>query len=143
MGRIIRLTESDLTRLVKRVIREGRLISEAQMGQQQLFLGKSSDGCFSSSNMPITYKLAGADWDIAYALLLMYLGVGHGIIKSITGVLMDDEEPSVSDTKTNIKKSRNFNKGYNTGKKGITTIYNTNYKQISGELSKLKTCVFG
>jgi len=144
MARIVRLTERDLTRLVKRVISESRLISEEQMSQQQLTSGLSDgSSCFSSKNMPITYKLVQADWDNAYALLLMYLGVGHGIIKSLTGVYMDDKEPSLSDIKSNIQKSKNFNKGYNTGKKGVDTIYKTNYNQISTELSKLKTCVFG
>jgi hypothetical protein len=144
MGRIVRLTERDLTRLVKRVISESRLISEEQMSQQELASGLSDgSSCFSSKNMPITYKLAGGNWDTAYAFLLMSLGVGHGIIKSLTGVYMDDKEPSLSDTKSNIQKSKNFNKGYNTGKKGVDTIYKTNYNQISGELSKLKNCVFG
>ena len=144
MSRIVRLTERDLTRLVKRIVSESRLISEEQMSQQQLTSGLSDGSdCFSSKNMPITYKLAQADWDTAYALLLMSLGVGHGIIKSLTGVYMDDKEPSLSDAKSNIQKSKNFNKGYNTGKKGIDTIYKTNYNQISTELSKLKTCVFG
>ena len=31
MGRIVRLTESDLTRLVRRVIREGRLLTEQEV----------------------------------------------------------------------------------------------------------------
>ena len=144
MGRIVRLTERDLTRLVKRVINESRIISEGQMSQQQLTSGLSDGAhCFKSKNMPITYKLAGGNWDTAYAFLLMSLGVGHGIIKSLTGVYMDDKEPSLSDMKSNIQKSNNFNKGYNTGKKGVDTIYKTNYNQISTELSKLKTCVFG
>ena len=138
MRKIVRLTERDLTRLVRRVI------SEEQMSQQQFASGLSAgSSCFSSSKMPITYKLVQADWDTAYALLLMYLGVGHGIIKTLTGVYMDDKEPSFSDIKSNTQSSKNFNKGYNTGKKGVDTIYKTNYKQISGELSKLKTCVFG
>ena len=144
MKKVIRLTERDLTRLVKRFINESRLISEGQMSQQQLSSGLSDGGsCFNSKTMPITYKLAQADWDTAYALLLMSLGVGHGVIKFLTGVYMDDKEPSLSDMKSNIQKSKNFNKGYNTGKKGVDTIYKTNYKQISTELSKLKTCVFG
>ena len=138
MKRIIRLTERDLTRLVKRVI------SEAEMSQQSLSSAKSKgSSCFSQKTMPVTYKLVKADWDAAYALLLMSLGVSSGIIKSLTDVYMDEEEPSLSNMKSNVQKSKNFNKGYNLGKKGINTIYKTNYNEISSELSKLETCVFG
>ena len=141
MKKIIRLTERDLTRLVKRVISESRLISEEQMSQQQLKMGKSSIGkCFNKSKYPELYKITNGYGDTVYGLLLMSMGINSGIIQTVYGVVYNEDEFKYDNLEKNTLKT--FNNGKKSTSGGLDELYNSNYSKISGELSNLKNCVY-
>lgn len=104
MGKIVRLTENDLTRLVRRVIKE------SQMSQQQFnAAAQKGAGCFSKENTPQLYALSkglglGALAIVAFAMTYFSGGIGAGLTLT-SGLMMsakslDELSASINNNKS-------------------------------------------
>ena len=132
MSRIIRLTERDLTRLVKRVINEeqdsqNQQLQKFQKLQSNIASKMKSSGCFDASNYPNLYKASSGSFDIVVGLLAM--AIASGMFAATFGF-----STFASITLGSLG-------GY-VGVKGLKKIYDANISKIRGELGKLSNCLF-
>jgi len=129
MSRIIRLTESDLTRLVRRVINEDQAAQSQQFQQLQSKIASKmkSSGCFDSSNYPNLYKASMGSIDTIIGLLA--IAIASGMFASTFG----------------LSSFASFTLGgmglYASGS-GVKKIYDANISKIRPELGKLYRCLF-
>ena len=122
MARIVRLTESDLSRIVRRVI------NEEQSGKMKFAEIKSKmSGCFSPSEYPNLYKASNGSLDVVMGLLAM--GIANGLFFASFGL---SSFASYALGSVGI---------YSTGV-GVKKIYDANISKIKGELRKLYNCLF-
>jgi hypothetical protein len=122
MARIVRLTESDLSRIVRRVI------NEEESGKMKFAEIKSKmSGCFSPSRYPNLYKASNGSLDVVMGLLAM--GIANGLFFASFG----------------LSSFASYTLGavgiYSTGV-GVKKIYDANISKIRSELGKLYNCLF-
>jgi hypothetical protein len=134
MKKVIRLTESDLTRIVKRVIEESKkseitsYLNEGQMSQQTIKMASDSfKKCFNPKSYPELWKVAKGSLGIAAALFFFFMGgaaifAGGGALATILGGF----PPVLGGTVTSYLELQN--------------LYTLNFSKIKKELSQIKKC---
>lgn len=129
MSRVIRLTESDLTRIVKQVINE-MYVTESEMAaqkQQVSQMAKNLSGCFSAKKFPNLYKAANGSMQMVMGLVCIYSGIVGEIFSFGLSTLASIGLVSFGGTVTYM---------------GAKKVYDANISKIRGELSTLYHCLF-
>lgn len=122
MGRIIRLTETDLSRIVRQVIKEEK------SGQMKYAEIKSKmSGCFSISRYPNLWKACNGSFDVAMGLLAM--GISSGLLFGSFGL-------------SSFVSFAIGAAGVSANAVGLKKIYDANISKIRGELGNLYDCLF-
>lgn len=123
MKRVIRLTERDLSNIVRRVINE-----EAEGKSTYMSIEKKMAGCFIASKYPNLYKASGGSVKIVMGLLAM--AVSSGAILGSVGL-----SSFASYALAGLGGLGMYD--------GAKDIYDANISKIKGELKTLAKCVFG
>jgi hypothetical protein len=124
MKKVIRLTESDLTRIVKRVIEESKKsqrsisLNEGVVNQQTVNTLKSGvSSCFNKKDYPNLWALTKGSSELALGFVMYWLGIPVCMI------------PKVMETSLKLEIN------------GMDRIVDANIGKIKGELGKLKNCI--
>ncbi len=124
MKKVIRLTESDLTRIVKRVIKENektqkiKYLIESQVSQQTINTLKSGvSSCFNKKDYPNLWGVTKGSSELALGYVMYWLGMPLAMI------------PNLITTSYEIQID------------GMNKVMDANISKVKGELGKLKNCI--
>jgi len=121
MKKIVKLTESDLVRIVKKVINESSLNKSMILSAKQKL-----SSCWEPSNYPQLSKVAEGSAQVAFGLLLVFVAGAEEWFSLGFATPLAAATGALAGTNT-----------YN----GYKKLYDANSSKINGDLEKLKKCV--
>jgi hypothetical protein len=133
MKKIIRLTESDLTKLVNRVIEEQEMgkniLSESLLDMNAIKNGvEKLKTCFNPKKYPNVAQVSGGSSRVIFGFILLAIGFGGELFS--LGI-------------STIPSAISISAGTMETASGIEKLYRANISKIDNELKALYQCVLG